>query len=73
METTTRLLRRQQVEVLKRMPGGKPRHHNIKRRASRKQVSGQVDAPWRRWWAAPLTTITVAIVKALIEHWPWSR
>jgi len=55
------------------MPDGKPRHRNIKRRSPQEQVPGQVDAPWRRWWAAPLTKIIIAAVTALIARWPWSK
>jgi hypothetical protein len=73
MASGTRIIRRRQVEALKRMPDGKPRHRNIKRRSPQEQVPGQVDAPWRRWWAAPLTKIIIAAVTALIARWPWSK
>jgi hypothetical protein len=49
----------------------KRRRRNIARRPQQKP--GQNTTPRSRWWLAPLTTIAVAVVKALIEHWPWSK
>jgi hypothetical protein len=32
-----------------------------------------IATPRHRWWVTPLTTIVVAVVKTLIEDWPWTK